>query len=343
MVNKYRLLISFCVTLVFTCSAFINNSLCKDTSEGLADSKLTTATNLLYKREFNLAIEKLNQILTIDQKSPKAWYNLACAHALAGDYENALLEFEKALQFAPSDFKAIILINKALICLKLQSYDSAFELLNKAIELVPRLERIDDFRGLHFITAELAKGNLTTEKINFWLYEDSPFLFDTACFIKDITTDLNLKVYNFSNLEPLPLFFYGSSRTHLLLGKLHYLDNRLDEAESEFKAAYFLSKDNEALKELSQGTAYFWLGHIAFKRQQFMKALQLFKKAAQIQPNNFGYVREVAAGYMANQHYLIAKEKCQEALSLNPHDENTKELLKLIEEREKAAAKRINR
>lgn len=343
MVNKYRLLVSFCSAFILSYSAFINNSVCKDSTEGLADSKLTIATNLLYQREFGLAIEKFNRILAVDQKSPKAWYNLACAHALAGDYENALLEFEKSLQFAPSDFKAIILINKVLICLKLESYDSAVELLDKAIELVPGLERIDDFRGLHFITTELAKGNLTTEKINLWLYEDSLFLFDTACFIKDPTMNLNLKVYTFSGLEPLPLFFYASSRVHLLLGKLHYLENRFNEAEAEFKAALFLSKDNEALKELSQAAAYFSLGWIALKQQHFMEALELFKKAAEIRPNNFGYVREVAAGYMINHHYLIAKEKCQEALSLNPNDKNAQELFKLIEEKQKAEVDSFSR
>lgn len=147
---------------------------------------------------------------------------------------------------------------------------------------------------------------------------------------------VNLNVYVFSDLEPLPLFFYESGRSHLLLGKAYFFEENYDEAGNEFKQAIFSAKNIEVLDGLTEAAANFFLGWVELKRNNFPETLSFFKKATELKPYNFGYVKELASGYLLNHNYILAKEKCKETLALNPDDENAKELFIMIQDNEEA-------
>lgn len=114
--------------------------------------------------ELNSAIEQFKMMLIVNPADAESRTNLACSYALLGDYEKALIEFEESFKLANDLFKAIILIDEAMVYLKRKMYGPAADALNKAVEITPGLDKVDDFSGFHSICIGLANGSIVSRE-----------------------------------------------------------------------------------------------------------------------------------------------------------------------------------
>src|ERR1051325_4624970 len=61
------------------------------------------------------------------------------------------------------------------------------------------------------------------------------------------------------------------------------------------------------------------LGIIACQSGQLETGVQLFRSAAEIQPNQLAYLGQLARALVALQHFAEAADVCRRALNIDPH------------------------
>jgi tetratricopeptide (TPR) repeat protein len=67
------------------------------------EAKITEANNLYTSEQYKKAIDAYNEILRMGKESAGLYYNLGNAYYKAGDYNNAILNYERAKLLAPND------------------------------------------------------------------------------------------------------------------------------------------------------------------------------------------------------------------------------------------------
>ena len=94
---------------------------------------------------------------------------------------------------------------------------------------------------------------------------------------------------------------------NFLMGKVHFMQNRMD------RAAEFFRKVIKIDRHLDQG--WYWLGETAAKQGDHKDAIESYKKAMDINPSAAGYVVAIVDAYAAMEKYdqavefMAAKEK----------------------------------
>jgi len=99
---------------------------------------------------------------------------------------------------------------------------------------------------------------------------------------------------------------------HLERGKLLLAQNRVGEAEKEFKQALQLNPND--------GYAMAWLAECQLHHKQYDQALELAERAMAFAPNNGFLLYTLARSYFYNKRLKDAEEVIGRALSLNPTD-----------------------
>lgn len=100
-------------------------------------------------------------------------------------------------------------------------------------------------------------------------------------------------------------------RGHSLLGTAYLLNNRLDEAEVEFKK-FLLVRPNHANIMVNLGNVYYAKGEIA-------AAIQLYKKSLKIDSNNYLAHNNLGSDNANNGRMTEAEQEFLTALAINPN------------------------
>ncbi|MCB0546309.1 MAG: tetratricopeptide repeat protein [Phaeodactylibacter sp.] len=110
---------------------------------------------------------------------------------------------------------------------------------------------------------------------------------------------------------------------HLERGKLLLAQNRLAEAEREFKEAL--------AQQPNDGYTMAWLAECYLNGKRFAEALQVSESAMRFAPNDSFLLYTLARSYFYNKRTKEARETAARALSLNPNDPDFFLLLAHIE------------
>ncbi len=103
----------------------------------LLPNRVSTLINLaatqIKLKKYSLALESINQVLSIDQGSSEGWLNLGLIYSKQLQYEQALGSFDKAIKINPGYAQAYL--NKANSLLELKRHEEALDYLDQAIKL----------------------------------------------------------------------------------------------------------------------------------------------------------------------------------------------------------------
>jgi len=95
---------------------------------------------------YDQAISDFNRALELNPKDVKAYYNRGLAYYQKGEYDQAISDFNKALEINPIDAKAYYI--RGLAYYQKGEYDQAISDYTKALELNPRYAKAYYNRGL---------------------------------------------------------------------------------------------------------------------------------------------------------------------------------------------------
>ncbi len=96
--------------------------------------------------QYDLAILEFNKALEIDPTSTDAYNNRGITYSKKGQYNSAISDFSKALEIEPKDTK--ILYNRGITHAIEGQFDLALSDLSKCLELSPSNADAYDFRGI---------------------------------------------------------------------------------------------------------------------------------------------------------------------------------------------------
>ena len=257
-------------------------------------------------------------------------HNLACAYALKENYDQALKEFNNALELEESSFQAIILFDRAVIYFKKKMYKEGVADLDQAVKLIPGMGKHENFFNLGTLNMAIGQYNAEFEKTIFSYDETSPELPDTVYFTSHILNLGRVHSYVFDDLNPPPLFFYQSPFAYVFLGTSFIKQENYSEAEAQFKAALDIKSQNSLLDNLPTSVANFYLGEFRLLDKNYPEAINYLKKAVALVPRSPSYYKYLSTAYFLNMDYLEAKDACQSALNLDPNDEEAQGLLNKI-------------
>jgi Tfp pilus assembly protein PilF len=111
-----------------------------------SDKLVQTAVSLIQERQFQQALDTLNDAISHDEKNAEAHFQRAGILADAGHDSNALADYEKALALKPNETRYFNM--KGLFLLTRQQYDQAAQVFTKALEIDPRFAKAHNNRGL---------------------------------------------------------------------------------------------------------------------------------------------------------------------------------------------------
>lgn len=94
-----------------------------EVDSGYADAWYNRAAAYFARREFDLAMDDYNQVISLDSNNQEAYNNRGIVYAAQGEYEDALDDFSSALGIESDYINAII--NRGVISAIMGDYDSA--------------------------------------------------------------------------------------------------------------------------------------------------------------------------------------------------------------------------
>jgi len=293
-------------------------------------SNVISATQLLYQGEFDQAIGKFEKILETEPLNIGAHHNLACAHALKGNYEQALKEFTKALELDNSSFRAVILFDRAVTYFKKGMYEKSENDQSEAVKIIPGMGKQEFFFNLATLSESIWQQGAKWGKMTFSYDETSPELPDTVYFNPNAQNLAGIQRYVFDNYNPPPLFFYRSRFAHVFLGSSYLKQENYPEAEAQFKAALNIQEQYGTLDDLPIALANFYLAQVKLLENDYSYALDYAKKSVEAMPRSSNSYKVLATAYFLSGNYNDARVSCQTALNFKPDDEEAKEMLNKI-------------
>ena len=257
---------------------------------------------LFKKGDYRRAVAYLSEAVKKDQSSAKLWRNLGSAYALADDYDNAILCYERALKRNPHDIKTHY--NLSLI----HNFKGSPEELKAAEEAAKKgLAEDPNHAPLHSslgnIYADLGKEDAALKEYSRAI-EINP---------KDPVTRFNKGALHFKRkeikaaeaeyvatlkLDP------ADSEAAQNLAAIYIVQDRLEDAEKLNRwVIREKPKDEDTLEN-----AYFNLGIIYDRQNKLIQALNMYKLALQVAPWD-------AAAYVNTGVILERLNRKQEALA----------------------------
>ncbi len=230
---------------------------------------------------------------------------------LKSEYENALLEIDKALSYqTDNDMKSFLHILKGSISTIIKQYDNAIAEFDEAINLMPndiepKLAKIEALKTMNNYASALELTNALLSK-----YPDNGDLeYKKAVLLKDLEKYDEALAYCDAMLKKLPNFM----DLHLLKMEIYEKMKRFDYAIKEID--YLITKDPE------ESAWYLKKAAILEKMQRYKEAKQEYDKAIELDEGSLSYLAKFFM-YIRLNKLDQAKNLLDEAFKKYPDDSN---------------------
>ncbi len=225
------------------------------------------------------AVENIKHALQLDHRLTAARINLGEIYSESGQPELAISEEKSALQLAPKDARAYRALGTAYEALG--RFGDAEEAFKKSIGCQPTDWYSSSLLGYFYVQ----RGRLTEAKT---AYENALALTpDNEIVVRNIAA-LDMREGKFK--QAVSLISKASApdaRTNALLGIAYYYQQQFREAAASLESSIKLAPDAYQVWG-NLGTVYRHLpGREEKARQSFLKAIELAKKALEVQPGDF--------------------------------------------------------
>ena len=264
----------------------------------------------------NEKIQLFTEAISLEPKNLDAYFYRGLAKHDIGDFNGAILDYTKVIFYEPT---ADVYFNRGNSKYSLMDYYGAKEDYAKALELNPEFTEARYSLAVTKNDLEDYKGAIT-DLDSTKIYKSYPVHIQLGRAYAGLKDYKNaLENYNEAVIKgPNSITFYTRG--------VFFMDvNYFKKANSDFKAAIYLDKDNKPAY-FFRGISYFFLG-------KFMNALEDFKVAAQNDITDFDAVIGLALSYYKLNDFTNAKFNFEKAKSiLMGTDTNLKDNLELFKD-----------
>jgi len=244
-----------------------------------------------------------------NELSAEDWFQKGNYAYEIGDYENAFLFFQKALDIEPD--QEVIYNNMGIIYKKKGNYIKAIECYQRAIEINPDDE-----------TSYYNMGNIYIEKNK---YDKAIEYYKKAIEINPLSASTNYNMgiayYDKDNFDITINCFQKAieinprdADTYYNLGLVYGNKDNYDKAIEYFKKAIEIEPD--------YAESYYSMGHVYRKKNNYTKTIECWQKALEINPDYSEAYRNMGVAYQNKGNYEKAIECYQKVLEINPDDAN---------------------
>lgn len=290
-----------------SCVTFWEDNARKATSKARVHNNLGVALSEVGR--VDEAIVAYNKAISLDAHYADPLSNLAVAHSLKGQIDNAIEDLKGAIHIAPNYPEAYNNLGTLLLQKKL--YDDAEKALSIALQLRPY------YGKAHYNMARLYEEKNDTERCWESLKKATEGDLDIPeVFFK--LGQMSLKIQKYQQAaqafeKTIQLGGGSNEQVWFNLANAYYMDGKRDQAETIYVR---LVRDNP----LDPRYAYN-LAEVYFTKQDYPKALQLFRKTTTLpQPIAQAFFR--AAHCLEKMHKVDeAKGFLQDLLALNAADD----------------------
>jgi tetratricopeptide (TPR) repeat protein len=258
---------------------------------------------------------KINNILTKKLNPDEYTQILSIAEKQAADglYEDAIAAYEDALRIKPDSAKVRYMLGE--IYEKKSEKDKAFEYYETAFKLNSKFIKIHDkLSDLYIEKGELSKAKEVVEKF-LEINPDCPnkqVQLGRVLFVQGDTATAN-KLFR-TSMARNP----NNNEIRLKIGDVYLNAGHNEEAEEVFRESIRLAKDIHT---------YNRLGLALRQRGKHMEAVEEYKKALQLEPDNENVYFNMGRAYMDAGEKSKAVSSFKKALELEPGFKECSEIL----------------
>ena len=221
------------------------------------------------KGEYEQAILEYNKVIEFDSGFTKAYNDRGNTYAKKGEFEQAILEYNKAIEIEPR--YAMAYFNRGVIYAKKGEFNRAILDYTKAIEIDPRFAEAYYNRGRTY--EDKGEDNRAildfTKAIEINPKDAYAYTHRGSCYYKK--DDYNRAILDFTKaieIDPKDAYAYT------IRGNIYYVKNEYDRAILDYDKAIEIDPEG-AIPYRDRGAAYAELGKSEEATKDLLKALEL--------------------------------------------------------------------
>ena len=272
----------------------------------IAEEEIIKLKNTKIDENEKLKIQK-DYNVSSNQLTAEDWFQKGYNSDEIGEYDNAILYYQKAIEINP-DY-AFAYINMGLAYGNKSNYDKAIECYQKAIEINPEYAEAYYKMGVAYVD----KGN----------YDKAIECFQKAIEINPDDADAYYNmgiIYGWEKCSYVKAIEYfqkaieidpDDARAYKNMGLAYGNKSNYDKAIECFQKAIEINPDDaDAYKNM--GLAY-------GNKSNYDKAIECFQKAIEINPEYAEAYKNMGLAYVDKGNYNKAIECCKKAIEINPN------------------------
>jgi len=253
------------------------------------------------------AQKSYEKAIEIDIKDHKSYLQLGRIYHTKGELSDAIVSYRKVIGIEKNDivdYKVDAYNNLGIIYLYQQKFEKTIEAYRASIELNPKNE----------------KGYLSIANIYF----------DKKEYSKALEAVSNVVTINPRN-----------ERAYLIIGTISSMNQNYDKAIKAYKEVLKINPKNKEVENIlnlierelgNDGVSeiqsfrnnedYYKMGTVLFAKKEYEKAIELFKKAIEINPQNDAAYTYIGIAHKNKEEYSQAIEAYKKAIDINPKSDN---------------------
>ena len=252
------------------------------------------------------AILQFTSAIGIEPSNAEYYSARADAYEMAGNLDEARADYEKAMVFDPKSVDLIVGLGR--ICNKMQKYDEALTLLNRASDLDKRNSKVYPEKVITLIGLKMFEQALKVSDTAILLKDNAlHYYYRGLCFIR-----LNNDALGKRELEKAIAKDRKLEEPRLELAKLQVRNNDPNGAMEQVN--FILANDDRNTE------AYIVRSSIYKKQLDFPSAINDLSKTILIDPENPGYYLERGKAYQEFNQHTNAINDFSKYLTLSPDD-----------------------
>jgi len=262
-----------------------------------------------YNSESIKVIEKIFQSkeVILDEKD---FYNLGYLYEKKGQYEKALIKYDKAIKLYPDSNLANVYNRMGNTYHKQGQYTDAINSYQKAIELNPKLvvKYSKNLQQTYIEIGNYDEALQISETVISKHAKNDEFHFSTG-YIYNLKNEYTNAMNLFNKINNKNSKYYDMSR--IQIGHIYYIKNEYSKAIKYYKMA----KNNDI--------SYIYIGNAYFEQKKYTDAIIYYKKAIKYNLNCALCYGNLGAALLANKNYKEALENYKKAVEKNPKNGNS--------------------
>ncbi len=259
----------------------------------------------LEKGEYDQAISEFNKALEINPRDANAYFNRGLAYHNKGQYDQAISDYTKALEINPGFAEAYN--NRGFTCGLKGQFDQAISDLNKALEINPSFALAYNNRGWAYLAKDQLDQAISdlNKALEINPKFDLPYYNRGMVYAKKKQYDEAISEYT-KALEINP----RKAEAYISRGFAYHNKGQYDQAISDYTKSLEINP-NYALAYNNRGWAY-------LAKDQFDQAISDLNKALEINPRNAQAHFNRGIAYLHKGQYGNAISDFSKALEMNP-------------------------